>query len=129
MRLRRPYIDRVLPMAFGLFLVAGAVAAVVEGVRGRIRHVPPALIALLIGGWLVWAAVGRFRVDVDADGWSVRTRALTRDLRWDDLAAVVLADAPVVGHRLGRPGAQLLLVPANGVDLGVPLPESSPVDG
>ncbi|MFI6068541.1 hypothetical protein ACIA47_25165 [Micromonospora sp. NPDC051227] len=84
---------------------------------------------LATGGRLARGAVLPFRVDVDSDGLSMRIPKLKRHLLWDEVAAVVLADAPATADRRTLRRPRLLLVPAAGVSLGVPLPEKSPVDG
>ncbi|MGC4771638.1 hypothetical protein ACLQ25_22065 [Micromonospora sp. DT44] len=135
-KLRRPYIDRLNPFLFGLVMLGGAAsvayAAVTEDVGwiGLLFCGAVVLFGLVIAVAMLRHAVLPFRVDVDARGWSVRTPKLSRDLRWDEVTAVVLADAPA-SARPGSPVAapRLLLVPAAGVNLGVPLTEETGLGG
>ncbi|MFG1917571.1 hypothetical protein [Micromonospora sp. NPDC048898] len=133
MRVRQPYFDRVVLLFFGILLLTGAVGIAYPLLDvawvGLFLGAAAVALGLATGGRLVRDAVLPFRVDVDPQGWSVRTPKLKRHLRWDEVAAVVLVDDPAaVGRRTLR-GPRLLLVPAAGVRLGVPLPEKSPVDG
>ncbi|MFG2052331.1 hypothetical protein ACGFIW_33475 [Micromonospora sp. NPDC048935] len=133
MKVRQPYFDRVVLLFFGLLLFTGAVGIAYPLLDvawvGLFLSAAAVALGLATGGRLVRDAVLPFRVDVDSRGWSVRTPKLTCDLRWDEVAAVVLVDDPAaVGRRTLR-GPRLLLVPAAGVRLGVALPEKSPVDG
>ncbi|MGC1211064.1 MAG: hypothetical protein WA890_07350 [Micromonospora sp.] len=135
MKLRRPYIDRVVAVLFGMLLLAGAAAIAYRTVTekfgwfGLFFCAAVVLFGLVIGGSLVRHAVLPFRVDVDSQGWSVRTPKLNHNLRWDEIAAVVLAEAPASARRRTAAAPRLLLVPAAGVSVGVPLTEESPVDG
>ncbi|GAB2933965.1 hypothetical protein GCM10027280_22280 [Micromonospora polyrhachis] len=100
MKLRRPYMYRVLVLLFGMLLLAGAVSLPYEAATQGVGWVAwlfcgaVALFGLAMGGRLVRQAALPFRVDVDSQGWSIRTPRLNRHLRWDEIAAVVLADAP-----------------------------------
>ncbi|MET8838298.1 hypothetical protein ABZV78_30950 [Micromonospora sp. NPDC004540] len=135
MKLRRPYIDRVVALLFGMLLLAGAASVAYRTVTEKIGWFglffcgAVVLFGLAIGGSLVRHAVLPFRVDVDTQGWSVRTPKLNHHLRWDEIAAVVLAEAPATARQRAAASPRLLLVPAAGVSLGVPLTEESPVDG
>ncbi|MEU7752972.1 hypothetical protein AB0B57_18115 [Micromonospora sp. NPDC049101] len=133
MKVRQPYFDRVVLLFFGVLLLTGAVVIAYQLLDvawiGLVLGAAAVALGLALGGRLVRDAVSPFRVDVDRRGLSVRTPKLKRHLRWDEVAAVVLVDDPAaVGRRTLR-GPRLLLVPAAGVRLGVPLPEKSPVDG
>ncbi|MGW0435566.1 hypothetical protein ACWDV4_23880 [Micromonospora sp. NPDC003197] len=136
MKLRQAYSDRVYFFFLGLLMLFGAVAA---AYMAATRHLDWFNLLLLGGLVLAGLAMARplmrramlpFRVDVDSRGWSIRTPKLNQDLRWDEIAAVVLADAPEEVQQRPVPlRSRLLLVPAAGVSLGVPLTEESPVDG
>lgn len=134
-KLRRSYSERVLVLLFGMLLLAGAVSLPYEAATKGAGWVAwlfcgaVALFGLAMGGRLVWQAVLPLRVDVDSQGWSIRTPRLNRDLRWDEIAAVVLADASAAQRPRATAGPRLLLVPGAGVNLGVPLTEENPVDG
>lgn len=144
-KVRRPYFDRLVPLVFGMLLLAGAVG-IAYGLMdiawvGLFLSAAAVALGLATGGRLVRDAVVPFRVDVDSHGLSVRIPKLNRHLLWDEVAAVVLADAPATADAPGTAdapatavrrmlrGPRLLLVPAAGVSLGVPLTEKSPVDG
>ncbi|GIJ70799.1 hypothetical protein [Virgisporangium ochraceum] len=147
MKLRASPATRVFLLLFLAVLLASA-----AGLGWRLftddapwsgRIIAAAVIAFVVPFCFVGArhALGPFRIDVDERGWRVRTRRLTRDVRWDELAAVVLAHSPahagtdgsagtaVPTSRRGPGAPRLLLVPADGVDLGVEATGSSPVDG
>ncbi|MEU8112686.1 hypothetical protein [Micromonospora sp. NPDC048947] len=133
MKVRHSYFDRLVLLVFGTLLLTGAVGIAYAMMDiawvGLFLSAAAVAFGLATGGRLVRDAVLPFRVDVDVDGLSVRIPKLKRHLLWDEVAAVVLADAPTTADRptLRRP--RVLLVPAAGVSLGVPLPEKSPVDG
>ncbi|MFI5925076.1 hypothetical protein ACIA3K_03745 [Micromonospora sp. NPDC051543] len=135
MKLRRPYIDRLIPFLFGLVMLGGAASIAYKAVTEEIGWIgllfcgAVVLFGLAIAGPMLRHAVMPFRVDVDARGWSVRTPKLNRDLRWDEIAAVVLADAPATARRRITAAPRLLLVPAAGVNLGVPLTEETRLGG
>ncbi|WP_328371715.1 hypothetical protein OHQ88_01455 [Micromonospora zamorensis] len=135
MKLRRPYIDRLVAFLFGMLLLGGAASVAYTTVTedlgwfGLLYYWAVVLFGLAIGGPLVRHAVMPFRVDVDAQGWSVRTPKLNRYVRWDEVATVLLADAPATARRGITAAPRLLLVPAVGVSLGVPLSEESAVGG
>ncbi|MGC4814713.1 hypothetical protein ACLQ29_29640 [Micromonospora sp. DT228] len=135
MKLRRPFIDRVVAFLFGMLLLGGAASVAHGAVTGGLGWVgllfcaAVVLFGLAIGGPLVRHAVLPFRVDVDASGWSVRTPKVNRYLRWDEVAAVVLADAPATARRGITAAPRLLLVPAVGVSVGVPPTEESGLGG
>ncbi|MEW2429093.1 hypothetical protein AB0877_13865 [Micromonospora sp. NPDC047644] len=133
MQVRQRYVDRLVLLAFGSLLLTGAlaIAYVVMDIAwiGLFLSAAAVALGLASGGRLVRDAVMPFRVDVDAHGLSVRIPKLKRHLRWDEVAAVVLADVPGTIVQRTLRGPRLLLVPAAGVSLGVPLPEESPVDG
>ncbi|MBQ0981897.1 hypothetical protein [Micromonospora sp. M61] len=135
MKLRRPYIDRLVAFLFGMLLLGGAASVAYTTVTedlgwfGLLYCWAVVLFGLAIGGPLVRHAVMPFRVDIDAQGWSVRTPKLNRYVRWDEVATVLLADAPATARRGITAAPRLLLVPAAGVSLGVPLSEESAVGG
>ncbi|MEU8406116.1 hypothetical protein AB0C19_07910 [Micromonospora sp. NPDC048842] len=133
MKVRRPYFDRLALLVFGILLLTGAVGIAYALMDiawvGLFLGAAAVALGLATGGRLVRDAVLPFRVDVDSHGLSVRIPKLKRHLPWDEVAAVVLADAPGTTVQRMLRGPRLLLVPAAGVSLGVPLPEKSPVDG
>ncbi|MBQ1030756.1 hypothetical protein ACX27O_27845 [Micromonospora sp. SD19] len=133
MKVRQPYFDRLVLLLFGMLLLTGAVGIAYAMLDvawvGLFLSAAAVAFGLATGGRLVRDAVLPFRVDVDPQGLSVRTSKLNRQLRWDEVDAVVLADPPATAGRHLLRGPRLLLVPAAGVSLGVPLPEKSPVDG
>ncbi|MBQ1010188.1 hypothetical protein KBX53_04350, partial [Micromonospora sp. M51] len=132
-KVRQPYFDRLVLLLFGMLLLTGAVGIAYAMLDvawvGLFLSAAAVAFGLATGGRLVRDAVLPFRVDVDPQGLSVRTSKLNRQLRWDEVDAVVLADPPATAGRHLLRGPRLLLVPAAGVSLGVPLPEKSPVDG
>ncbi|MGW0435565.1 hypothetical protein ACWDV4_23875 [Micromonospora sp. NPDC003197] len=135
MKLRRSYSDRVSFLMFGMLMLSGAVAAAYKaatesrGWSGWLFYGVLGLLCLAIAYPRVRRAILPFRVDVDSQGWSIRTPKLNRHLRWDEITAVVLVESPSVPRQRVALGPRLLLVPAAGVSLGVPLTEESPVDG
>jgi hypothetical protein len=95
-------------------------------------------------GWIRWGLFGLvgalmsitfivtslqpFRFHIGPDGLDIRHGQLRRSLRWHEIDSIVLADkVPIIGSSSGV-GLRLLLVPALGTDLGVPLDMPSPVD-
>lgn len=86
--------------------------------------------------WLLVAvAMGRlrlrpFRFGIDERGLTIRTRTHDIALAWSEIDMVILEQPPPVVRSVGvhKPDARLLLVPAPGVDLGVPLTTRSPLD-
>lgn len=75
----------------------------------------------LLMGALFAAQLRPFQFRIDSPGITVRRGRLRRELRWQDINAIILdQDAPTVG-RGHAPGLKLLVAPATGVDLGLPL--------
>lgn len=68
-----------------------------------------------------------FQFRIGPDGLDVRSGKLRRLVGWHEIDAVVLVQQPTKPGT-PTPDPRLLLVPAAGVDLGVPLTETSPVD-
>ncbi|SCE72894.1 hypothetical protein GA0070216_101615 [Micromonospora matsumotoense] len=106
---------QVLP---AVCVLAGTVLLTTGG--GLLRTVA-ALGGVALGGAGLAATLRPFRFVIDADGLTVRRRGLRRQLRWAELALVVL-DRPAVG--VG--GLRLLVVPVDGA---VGLPPDARVDG
>lgn len=77
---------------------------------------------------LVVTALKPFRFHIGSDGLTLRLAGINRLVRWDEIEAVILDQPrPDLGdNKLPRP--QLLLDPAEGVDLGIPLTHHSPVN-
>ncbi|WP_422736211.1 hypothetical protein ACN263_21810 [Micromonospora sp. WMMD729] len=134
-KLRRPYIDRLIPFLFGLLMLWGAISVTYAALTIEVGWIgllfcgAVVLFGLAIAGAVLRHAVLPFRVDVDARGLSVRTPKFKRDLRWDEVTAVVLADAPATARPGSAAAPRLLLVPAAGVSLGVPLTEETGLGG
>ena len=99
-------------------VLAGTVLLTTGG--GLLRTVT-ALGGVALGGAGLAATLRPFRFVIDADGLTVRRRGLRRQLRWAELALVVL-DRPAAG--VG--GLRLLVVPVDGA---VGLPSDARVDG
>ncbi|GIG02133.1 hypothetical protein [Catellatospora citrea] len=86
--------------------------------------------------WLIVAVAAArvrlrpFRFRIDELGLAIRTRAYEIAPAWSEIDMVILEQPPPVVKSVGvyRPDARLLLVPAPGVDFGVPLTARSPLD-
>ncbi|MEU7999894.1 hypothetical protein AB0B66_01785 [Catellatospora sp. NPDC049111] len=71
-----------------------------------------------------------FRFRIDERGLTIRHRAYEIAPAWPEIEMVILAQSPPTVRTFGvsKPEARLLLVPADDVDLGVPLTARSPLD-
>lgn len=106
-------------------VVWGAVRLVTEppaSLSGGIIIGLVGLAGLAMGGSFMWHAVRPFRIVVDDLGWTIRTADLARHLRWDEIFAVVITDAPDPELRR-KPRVtlpRLVIVPAAGVEMKTP---------
>ncbi|MEU4236070.1 hypothetical protein [Actinoplanes sp. NPDC026619] len=129
MKLRRPVGSRVFSAVFGAAMLALAIhlvglAVTAGSIGGRIFSGFWALMALFVAGVSARTVMGRFEVDVDRTGWSVRANGFDGTLRWAEISAVVVQNR-VVGRRL-LPA--LYVVPVPGVSLDVPEEMRATVD-
>lgn len=86
-------------------------------------------VMVVTGGAFVVDALKPFRFHIGTDGLTLRLKGINRLVRWDEIDAVILdlTKPSLVGDNK-HPYHHLLLVPADGVDLGIPLTHTSPVD-
>jgi hypothetical protein len=70
-----------------------------------------------------------FSFVIGPTGLKVRRRGLNRQWDWSLIETILLVPGTVGVSERPRHRARLLLMPTAGVDLGVPLSESSPTDG
>jgi hypothetical protein len=133
-KLRRPVSSRVLAVAFAALMVgfAGYLVGLQfnagASVSGRLYIGAASLFALLIAAGFLRYALQRFQVGVDRDGWTVRIARYRRDLRWAEIAAVVIENREIEG-RGHRVVPALYLVPEPGVSLDAPNDLRATVDG
>ncbi|MGW4942063.1 hypothetical protein ACWEOZ_10795 [Actinoplanes sp. NPDC004185] len=134
MNLRRPAGSRALAVVFAVLMVGFAgylvrLQVTVDGsVSGRLWTGAGTLIALLMAVGIFRYALQPFQVDVDGDGWTVRIGRYRRDLRWAEIAAVVIEHREIVG-RGRRMVPALYLVPEPSVSLDAPSDLRATVDG
>lgn len=143
MEVRRSYAWLIIAVFAVGFLWSG-LFMLYDAVRGLAAHGAPngAVIRLSLfgglstclgGGFVVQTIKGLrfFRVHIGAEGLRLRRSKVDRLLRWREIDAIVFDEpTPVHGERrYWRVSPALLLVPADGCDLGIPLRRRSPVDG
>ncbi len=88
-----------------------------------------AIFVLVVVGIALLAPARRpFRFVVGADGLVVRLPGMDRRIAWPEIEAILLVPSVAAVARDKRRAAELLLIPAAGVDLGIPLSGRSPVD-
>lgn len=78
---------------------------------------------------LLWMQLQPFRFRIDERGLTIRNRAYEITPAWSEIEMVILDLSPPTFGMFGarRPQARLLLVPAPGADLGVPLTGRTPL--
>jgi hypothetical protein len=120
----------------GLLVLAALFLAIpVIGIVGWLRGQRPGIIGAVcvavlaaLGVAVVAYQVRPFRFAIGTDGLTLRRRGLNRLIPWSDIDKVLLKPSVAALSSSDRRPAQLLLVPVEGVDLGVPLTERSPQD-
>jgi len=112
----------IVLLAFGVFMYVGFAPF-----PGSIRRVLGCGLSLLLGGGLVAIGLRPFRFHIGVQGLTLRLAGINRLVTWAAIDAIVI-EQPEPGRSSRNPAPRLLLVPAEGVDLGVPAPHRSPVD-
>ena len=113
----------------GFFLVGGVFILLCGRADGAVRMTLLVLVGgsiVVMGGALVVHALKPFRFHIGTDGLTLRVKGINRLVRWDEIDAVILVETSLGRSRTSY--HEVLLVPADGVDLGIPLTHRSPVD-
>ena len=84
---------------------------------GSIRRVLGCGLSLLLGGGLVAIGLRPFRFHIGVQGLTLRLAGINRLVPWAAIDAIVI-EQPEPGRSSRNPAPRLLLVPAEGVDLG-----------
>lgn len=117
-------------LAPGIFLLVVGVLLLLSGRTGETSSSASgsvfAGIALVVGGVFVARAFKPFRFRIGADGLTLRCNGINRLVRWEEIDTVVLTQPACDDSTVAT---QLLLIPANGTDLGVSMAYRSPADG
>jgi hypothetical protein len=124
--------SRRLLLAGAFSIVLGAFILLCGRADGAVRMTLKLLVGgsmVVTGGAFVVSELKPFRFHIGTDGLTLRLNGINRLVRWDEIDAVILdlTKPSLVGDNK-HPYHHVLLVPADGVDLGIPLTHRSPVD-
>lgn len=124
-RSRSLLVGGIVLLAFGVFmLLCGRTDSAFRAIATLIIGV----FSLLMGGVLAFYGLRPFRFYIGFEGLTVRLTGIDRLVPWTEIDAIVLDQPLPVLTGTKTPSPVLLLVPASGSTLDLPLMHRSPVD-